>query len=539
MEQTMKGRNITWVTVRLNIFRFIVTATLWIISNFSCANEWHISQVFESRGSISSPVIAVDGDRVAHVAWIENSRNSTLYYANSKDDWLPLAITNISYHFVLTPSIFVDKNNSVYIAWVDPGYDGQEMNCNVYYASSLDGWVSHLVIADSIFSCHNPSIAVGNDGDIYITFIHETTDVWPNNDKLFFTKKSSGWTEERISFTGFNSIGWSDMDIDKNDVVHVVFSNKIVAGDPSHNSHIWYTNSANGWTNIQVDSNETLNIWDNRECPSIDVDSYNTAHVVWSDRRNTALQGDPAYHNSRFNRSEIYYANASNNWVNSEIALPIDTNGPRVKQIPSIFIQDNIIHTIWLQRETYIGYDQVNMLYSNSNNWDNAVNITNLPNIPIHIEPPPHEMPDPDLEGIYYPSYLLSSSANALSVDKNGISHVTWKVINRKNLSEKIYYATYSALQSCDCANPRAIKGTSGQDFLFGTTNADIICGFDGQDLIVGRSGDDCIDGGDGDDWIFGGIGNDKLYGGEGYDWLFCGSGTDEGSGENNAECEI
>ena len=130
------------------------------------------------------------------------------------------------------------------------------------------------------------------------------------------------------------------------------------------------------------------------------------------------------------------------------------------------------------------------------------------------------------------------------------------------------------AAHGCNCADPVAIKGTSGRDFLFGTEQADIICGFGGQDFIAGMGGDDCIDGGDGNDWIdgghgndtifgragkdviygdrgndvisgdededylFGGSGDDKLDGGEGYDWIFCDGGTDEAVGEYMWKCE-
>lgn len=135
-------------------------------------------------------------------------------------------------------------------------------------------------------------------------------------------------------------------------------------------------------------------------------------------------------------------------------------------------------------------------------------------------------------------------------------------------------FEMFEASKSCNCLDPRAIKGTSGTDFLYGTEQADIICGFDDQDFIAGQGGDDCIDGGEGDDWIFGGRGNDtilgkggndiiygdrgndqisgdsgddylfgglgddRLDGGEGYDWVSCDGGTDEGTGEHVTGCE-
>jgi Tol biopolymer transport system component len=130
------------------------------------------------------------------------------------------------------------------------------------------------------------------------------------------------------------------------------------------------------------------------------------------------------------------------------------------------------------------------------------------------------------------------------------------------------------APQGCNCADPNAIKGTSGPDILYGTEQADIICGLGGEDSIFGLGGDDCIDGGDGNDTLYGGDGNDRMFGragkdtvhghggndeingnenqdflfggagddtidsGEGFDWVFCGPGTDEGIGEYVNGCE-
>jgi Ca2+-binding RTX toxin-like protein len=156
---------------------------------------------------------------------------------------------------------------------------------------------------------------------------------------------------------------------------------------------------------------------------------------------------------------------------------------------------------------------------------------------------------------------FISSANDLVATDTNGSMDV-------------FAFEVFKAPQGCNCADPGAIKGSSGQDFLYGTEQANIICGLGGQDFIAGMGGDDCIDGGDGNDWIYGGRGNDtifgrsgkdvvyghrgddeingnegddhlfggngddKLDGGEGFDWIFCGIGTDEGIGEYTRGCE-
>lgn len=79
------------------------------------------------------------------------------------------------------------------------------------------------------------------------------------------------------------------------------------------------------------------------------------------------------------------------------------------------------------------------------------------------------------------------------------------------------------------------INGTTDNDRIDGTDQADVLSGRDGNDTILGIGGADVIDGGSGDDLLYAGDGNDVLRGGEGHDTLVAGGGTDtlEG-GEGN-----
>jgi Ca2+-binding RTX toxin-like protein len=165
-----------------------------------------------------------------------------------------------------------------------------------------------------------------------------------------------------------------------------------------------------------------------------------------------------------------------------------------------------------------------------------------------------------------------------ISADGRVVAFESWgddlMAIDNNGSPDVFAFELFEAPEGCDCADPAAIKGTSGPDFLYGTKEADIICGLGDRDFIASKGGDDCIDGGDGNDWILGGRGDDmifgragndvvygyrgddeiygnegedylfgdggddKLDGGKGYDWVFCGSGTDVGIGEHTRGCE-
>jgi serralysin len=73
-------------------------------------------------------------------------------------------------------------------------------------------------------------------------------------------------------------------------------------------------------------------------------------------------------------------------------------------------------------------------------------------------------------------------------------------------------------------------KGTSGDDWLWGSPYADTILGLYGHDKIKGNGGDDSIFGDAGNDWLDGGEGSDLLNGGAGADELLGGSGFDYAS---------
>jgi Ca2+-binding RTX toxin-like protein len=72
------------------------------------------------------------------------------------------------------------------------------------------------------------------------------------------------------------------------------------------------------------------------------------------------------------------------------------------------------------------------------------------------------------------------------------------------------------------------VRGTDGDDDLFGDRRDNVIFGLAGWDLIAGRGGDDIVDGGVGNDLLRGGPGRDSFWGGRGRDLLDGGAGADD-----------
>jgi hypothetical protein len=87
--------------------------------------------------------------------------------------------------------------------------------------------------------------------------------------------------------------------------------------------------------------------------------------------------------------------------------------------------------------------------------------------------------------------------------------------------------ASLLALCVIEIATAATIRGSSANDTLRGTANADRLVGGRGQDLILARAGRDRLEGGPGNDRLYGEQGNDRLNGGPGVDRLFGGAGSD------------
>ncbi|WP_298772701.1 hypothetical protein [uncultured Shewanella sp.] len=75
--------------------------------------------------------------------------------------------------------------------------------------------------------------------------------------------------------------------------------------------------------------------------------------------------------------------------------------------------------------------------------------------------------------------------------------------------------------------NADVIMAFGGNDTIYGWDNGDKICGGAGNDILKGKSGWDFIDGGTGDDVISGSGGKDVLLGGDGNDQLIGGAKDD------------
>jgi len=95
------------------------------------------------------------------------------------------------------------------------------------------------------------------------------------------------------------------------------------------------------------------------------------------------------------------------------------------------------------------------------------------------------------------------------------------------NQIERIEFADGMAWDLAAIQANVTVRGTTGNDNLYGLAVADRMYGLEGNDVLASGDGDDTLDGGVGNDTFYGGAGNDTLDGGAGNDTLYGGQGDD------------
>ena len=117
-----------------------------------------------------------------------------------------------------------------------------------------------------------------------------------------------------------------------------------------------------------------------------------------------------------------------------------------------------------------------------------------------------------------------------------GDTIVTWTATDK--FGNSIEQKQTVTVQACgnDVSSYNTITGGPTDDWLSGTSLADLIFGLAGDDIITGGKGDDCIIGGDGEDIIFGNDDEDSLSGSSGNDIIKGGSGNDKINGNEGTD---
>ena len=161
----------------------------------------------ESNGISSNPDLAVDSLDNIHLVWDDEAGfdgaqgGPEIFYSirdKESETWtIPEVISDAGETFSYFPSIDIDKEDNIHVAWEDDSiYDGAENDYDIFlrmYSSNKEIWLDTEVIStDSTSTSRFVSIAIGKYGSVNIAWADWTNLTYCGGDADIFFKKFIG-----------------------------------------------------------------------------------------------------------------------------------------------------------------------------------------------------------------------------------------------------------------------------------------------------------------------------------------------------------
>ncbi len=166
--------------------------------------------IYWNDGYSQEPSIAIDNNGNIHVVWYDNTvgpwgNDDEIMYANYSFSagWSNATVisddgTNWNDGTSYDPSIAIDNNGNVHVAWGDttigPWISGEDAEIMYVKYSSLAGWSNVTVISDGFGGIYwndgesyNPSIVIDNNGNVHIVWEDDTDGPWGDDGEIMYT----------------------------------------------------------------------------------------------------------------------------------------------------------------------------------------------------------------------------------------------------------------------------------------------------------------------------------------------------------------
>jgi len=197
---------------------------------------WQPAEVLSNESTVLSlnPDIACDSSDNVHIVWQDETGffgsegdNDIFYiiYDRESTSWtIPEVISDMGEAQSYLPSIEVDFENNIHVAWEDSAvYDGADTDIDIFYrmfSSLTESWTRTEVIStDSTYASRIASLAIGIYGSVNIAWYDYTNLSYCGGDDDIFIKRFTGPpTEPTLASIVPGQINIDTLDINWNDV---------------------------------------------------------------------------------------------------------------------------------------------------------------------------------------------------------------------------------------------------------------------------------------------------------------------------------
>ncbi|UCG70137.1 MAG: exo-alpha-sialidase [Thermoplasmata archaeon] len=233
-----------------------------------------------------------DGDgRFVSGGGIDGANNNDVYYTNSTDRGMTwsseMKVNDDSGSAGQSPGfrcIAVDRNDKIHIVWLD-----QRNNPfgDIYYANSTDGGISfsqNKIINDVSIASNDPTLTVDDNDIVYVAWVDDRNDTTKSD--IYFSKSMDGG----ISFTTNKKINDDNLALTYQGNPSIAANGGIVGlvwSDHRNQECIYFANSTNSGDSFSLNKRVDDDPFGKAKSrPSIAMNNSGYVYVAWRDKRN-------------------------------------------------------------------------------------------------------------------------------------------------------------------------------------------------------------------------------------------------------------
>lgn len=247
------------------------------------ARSWSSAADISGAGQSSIADIVVDTSGIIDAAWgytSSSKKTAGIFLARSLDEgktWTePINISNTP-GASSEPDVAVGPDNAIHVTWTDTSTG--ENHPQIYYCFSNNSggtWSKAENISNSLGSAHEPAIAVGKEGVVYLAW-SETAAGADHSDIYFARKTSSGWSKPINVSNSSYAVSHPDVACGVRDNVHLCWAEN--SGENNAQDICYRAGNSRGQFRRALNLSDIEGV--SRD-PALVADDLGRVAVVWS-----------------------------------------------------------------------------------------------------------------------------------------------------------------------------------------------------------------------------------------------------------------